>query len=461
LGCYNDCSKGRGLETYLGNNQTYETCQTAATNGKLSYFGLQYTQPNGTSQCWAGNDISKAMSMGVASNCTVSNGVNVGGGCSNAIYNNSAATSNYFLKVQTDGNMCIYRGTNPADNQGNIWCSGTNGKEESANPNSVAIKGKYGQCWMSSGSTLAPGDFIGSDDGKLCLVMQTDGNLVLYTYQMSTNCQKINGGTMGGGVGANAVYDIGMTSVNNNIGKMGFIDDNSNLYTYPESNQQYENTYSYQINGMDTLNNDIPGAALGNTNIESCKSVCNNNPKCAGFVTNSAGNTCWPKTASMYPYGGQSSVNADRNIYIRDKQPLSPPIGVSQNTNNIDTIQYQNYINKGAISSGYGLTNATSEQKQQLEQLQNKMNLLSSQITSFTNQFQNGSNSAKNQLSSNVLGIDNYLTNINNINNKMTTVAGETDGNIQNILKDSDIIVLQKNYNYLFWSILTAGVVLV
>ena len=33
--------------------------------------------------------------------------------------------------------------------------------------------------------------------------------------------------------------------------------------------------------------------------------------------------------------------------------------------------------------------------------------------------------------------------------------------NIQIILKDSDIVVLQKNYNYLFWSILAAGTVLV
>jgi hypothetical protein len=33
--------------------------------------------------------------------------------------------------------------------------------------------------------------------------------------------------------------------------------------------------------------------------------------------------------------------------------------------------------------------------------------------------------------------------------------------NIDNILNDSDIVILQKNYNYLFWSILAAGTVLV
>ena len=53
------------------------------------------------------------------------------------------------------------------------------------------------------------------------------------------------------------------------------------------------------------------------------------------------------------------------------------------------------------------------------------------------------------------------ITNIKNTNNMITAVAGATSGNIQNILKDSDIVVLQKNYDYLFWSILAAGTVLV
>jgi hypothetical protein len=461
LGCYNDCSKGRGLPTYLGNGKTYDTCQADAEAGNWDYFGLQYIQPNGTSQCWVGNDITQGMSMGKANNCTVLNGVNVGGSCSNAIYNNSTESSNYFLTLQSDGNMCIYRGTNPNDNQGNIWSTETTGKEQSSNPDVIASKGKYGKSWMPSGSTLASGDFLGSDDGKLALVMQSDGNLVLYTYQMYTNCEKMSDGTMAGGVGANAVYDIGLTSINNNVGKMGFIDENSNLYTYPSSDQQYKNTYSTQIKGMDTLSNDIPDGAFTNTTIKSCETACNNNSDCAGFVANTAGNSCWLKTSSMYPYGGKSSANSNLNIYIRDKQPSSPPLGVSQNTNNIDTIKYQNYINKGNITSDYGLANMSSIQKQQLEQLQNKINVLSQQITDSTNKFQGGAYSAERQTKINASGIDGYLTTLTDTNTKITNASGENGGNINNILKDSDIVVLKKNYDYLFWSILAAGTVLI
>ena len=46
-------------------------------------------------------------------------------------------------------------------------------------------------------------------------------------------------------------------------------------------------------------------------------------------------------------------------------------------------------------------------------------------------------------------------------NKKIGVVTGETNGNIHNILTDSDIVVLQKNYDYLFWSILAGGAVLV
>ena len=45
--------------------------------------------------------------------------------------------------------------------------------------------------------------------------------------------------------------------------------------------------------------------------------------------------------------------------------------------------------------------------------------------------------------------------------NKTKFKIANFDTNLENILNDSDIIVLQKNYNYLFWSILAAGVVLV
>jgi hypothetical protein len=68
---------------------------------------------------------------------------------------------------------------------------------------------------------------------------------------------------------------------------------------------------------------------------------------------------------------------------------------------------------------------------------------------------------AENQGEKNDSGIDKYLQNIKDTNREIKSVVGATTGGLQNILKDSDIIVLQKNYDYLFWSILAVGTVLV
>jgi hypothetical protein len=88
---------------------------------------------------------------------------------------------------------------------------------------------------MTSGSSLAAGDFIGSTDGSTYLLMQEDGNLVVYTSQNVTNCTKMKDGNMGGGPGANALYDLGTTGFPNNLGKIGYVDDDGNLSEYKSS----------------------------------------------------------------------------------------------------------------------------------------------------------------------------------------------------------------------------------
>jgi hypothetical protein len=92
-----------------------------------------------------------------------------------------------------------------------------------------------------------------------------------------------------------------------------------------------------------------------------------------------------------------------------------------------------------------------------LSQLQGQLDLLSSQITNLTNNFGSGTNMAETQMNTNVLGVDDYLTDLTDANDKIVNF----DTNADNILSDSDIVVLQKNYEYLFWSILATGSVLV
>ena len=455
IGCYKDKSN-RAMTPYNKGKRPYTnaTCQQAAESIDAAYYGLQSSNTGQNAQCFTSNNLAQSKKYGTAKNCTrISDGTWSGGDWSNAIYSTNTPETTYFLILQDDGNMCIYLGSSPSDNQGIIWSSETTGQLQQSNPNMVATKNKFAQNWMPEGSILYPGEFLSSTNGNLALVMQTDGNLVLYTYTSTLNCSKMSDGNTGGGVGANAIYNLSAVGFKQFLSSLGFIDDDSKIHTYPSTNVTFSNTYT-QFSG-NSSGNDIEGASYGNSTIDQCKQTCNANSSCAGIVFDNNNNICYPKTSAMYPTGSLTNDNQN-TTFVRGKMPINPPIGVSKSSNNIDTITYNNYVNGGPIQSNYGLNNATSAQKQQLEQLQTKLNLLSSQITSFTNKFSSGTSTSLSQSNKNINGIQDYLKDIIKTNKKISSF----DNNVENVLNDSDITVLKHNYDYLFWSILATGTVL-
>ena len=454
IGCYADRIP-RAMPIYKKGTKSYnyKKCQQIAISTGSTYFGLQDSTSGENALCALGNNLSQAQKYGVAKNCTkISDGSWSGGAWSNALYSTETPTENYFLILQDDGNMCIYLGSSPSDNQGLIWETKSNGKQQNPNPKFTAVKGKYGKNWISNGSTLAPGDFIGSTDGSIYFIMQNDGNLVLYTSTVTSKCSNVTGKTVGT-QDTNGVYEIITMGNKDSIGKLAYIDQNSELHSYPSNNVKYSDVYTSYI-GIDSSGNDISGAAYGNSTVEKCKASCSSNDNCAGFTFSN--NVCYPKTSSMFP-NGSIQINKNVNLYTRDKRPINQPIGVPGTVKNIDSITYDNYKDGGAISKSYGFSKATATQKQQLEQLESKLNLLTSQINGYTNKFSSATDSLNNQSYKNMEGLGDYLKDFkktkNNIKNFNT--------NIENILNDSDITVLQKNYDYLFWSILATGTVLV
>ena len=453
LGCYGDAPDRAMQNTSNEQYLSFDECKNLGSGYK--YFATQAVSSSGLGWCAASNDISTATKYGKASNCT-KNGDNwMGGPWSNAIYS-TEEDGNYFLILQDDGNMVIYRGSGPNDNQGTIWASDTNGKQQLPNPNMTAAKGKYGKNWIASGSTLAAGDFVGSNDGSIALVMQSDGNLVLYTYSLGTNCQQMSDGNMGAGPGGNALYGFSVQSIPENMGKLAYIDENSELHSYPENNIQLVNDYT-QFQGIDSTGYNIPGADYGNTTIDQCKSTCNSNSECAGFAFSE--NACYPKYNTMFP-NGASQVNSNVDIYIKNREPITSPTGVSKTTLNTDTVLYQNYISGGEMSSQYGLASATSVQKQQLSNLQSRMNMITNQINNLSIQFKNDGSKVDRQSTDNLKGSTKYLNELDMTKKQINSFSTNIFG-ISGILNDSDIVVLQKNYDYLFWSILAAGTVLI
>ena len=122
-----------------------------------------------------------------------------------------------------------------------------------------------------------------------------------------------------------------------------------------------------------------------------------------------------------------------------------------------DTVSFQNYAAGGAFASEYGLASDLSSSQAQLSQIETELNGLANEISSLTGQFETNNASVDKQIKKNMKGSDVYLS---ELQKTQTSIKNMSMG-ISNILETSDIVVLQRNYNYMFWSVLAVGIVLV
>jgi hypothetical protein len=456
IGCYNDKSTRAMTNTSNNKYYSFDTCKQYAIDGGYKYYGSQNKDKNNNGWCVASNDLTSSQKYGVANNCTQdSSGNYMGGAWSNAIYS-SDYDGSYFLILQDDGNMCVYKGTSPSDNQGLIWQSKTNGLQQKPDPLHTAEKGKYGKNWIVSGSGLSAGDWVGSTDGSIYLIMQTDGNLVLYTSTNEINCKKMKDNNTGGGLNANSLYEMSSIGIPANMGKVAYIDSDSLLYPYPDSSLGLSNDYSSYTN-FSSAGNDISGKSFSNATVDSCKSACNDLKNCYGFDFDKSNNVCYPKDNKMYPKGTKTS-NSSVDLYVRKPKITKPPTGVTDKILNIDSLIYENYPKSDKeMESSYGLSNANSVEKQQLDQLKTRLDQISQELADNTGSLNSDEIKVENQSTLQTQSIGNYLKEYKNTNNKIKNYASNMNG----IVRDSDINVLKENYNYYFWSILAVGTVLV
>ena len=110
------------------------------------------------------------------------------------------------------------------------------------------------------------------------------------------------------------------------------------------------------------------------------------------------------------------------------------------------------------MNTSYGLSNANTMQKQELDQLKTRLDQISQQLADNTGILNTDEIKVGNQSTLQTQGIANYLKEYKNTNAK---IKNSNPSNIIGIVNDSDINVLKENYNYYFWSILAVGTVLV
>ena len=493
FGCYGD-GEDRAMTLLDGASQSfnYESCLKRAQDGNYDFFGLQNSTTGEDAACSVanGNQWPSVTKYGLANNCTtLSNGIVSGGGWSNAVYA-TVPSGQYYLSLEYNktGAVGIYvwRGTGPQDNHGNVWRFETSGATD-ANPNYAAAKGKYGQNWIPVGSTLAPGDFVGTGNGCAYLIMQTDGNLVLYTSKMADNCSADQNNNMGGGQNATGLYMLDSVGNPKSMGKLGYVDSDANLKEYPSSMIGKSNTYQ-QYSNYDSYGNDLANMPLTNSTLENCQTQCNENEECNGFVYDTNNQLCYLKNNNMFPVG-KKNIAQGLDLYTRTPS-INNNAMCPKEIVNIDSIQYDNYVKGEPMDLDYNCnTNLlTDEEKDKLNNLSTKLNSVSQQIANNKNKLRSSNVSINNKMDNGAQSMNKdfkmYYNVKQNINQLLEKRTSKTDKkNIQkinnfnkndNILEpmlnmndlngmigDSDLVVLQNNYQYIMWSILAVGLVTV
>lgn len=373
----------------------------------------------------------------------------------------------FFLIIQDDGNVCIYKGKDPSDNKGGVWCTTTTGKQKTQNPDWVASKGKFGRNYLKSGESLGPDEWIGSTNGSLKLIMQKDGNLVLYTSETKSGCKVMNDKTYGGGW-INAVYKLNGAGNRATLGKIGYVDSNSDLKEYPDSMIGFTNDYQIYQN-TNSAGNDIGSLVVSDQN--GCQTACNNNPDCTAYVYQGFSKTCWIKNKSAFPKGEKQPNNS---VVLGVRKPgLKGSPTCSNKVSNVDTIQFENYLKGSEMTPDTQCNTSVVSQEDQIQydNIKSQLITLGNDITSKMENLYNQDNRIFEKLNTNAeqfkKDLENYkLTNLkikkelelqtlssNNIEGMQNLNINDLNG----MLSDSDLRVLQGNYSYIMWSILAVG----
>lgn len=441
---------GNDLAHYT--NTTLDICQQKCTDNSKCY-GLNLNTEN-NNECWLKSQFKNIQSK---SNRNLYQKVK------------SKSKCKFFLMLQDDGNVSIYQGTPDNYEKPAVWSTMTADQQLEPNSDWEASKSSFGRNYMIGGETLSVEQWIGSTNGSLKLIMQQDGNLVLYTSKSKAGCAKINN-QMYGENKINAVYELNQTGNRSSLGKVGYIDSNSNLREYQDSMLGYTNDYQIFQN-TDSTGNDI--STIITTDQNGCQTACNDNPDCAAFVYQGSSQTCWLKNRDTYP---KAEKQANQGLVLGVRFPSLKSSSTCDNKiSEVDTIQYDAYLKGDQMTSDTQCKNPiiSDENKAEYNSLSTELANLGAEIVSKMESMYAQNSDIKTDLKTSSEQFKKDLDKYKEITKKIKEQGNNIEGNniegmrnlnindLNGMLIDADIRVLQENYKYVMWSIFAASALVI
>jgi hypothetical protein len=362
-----------------------------------------------------------------------------------------------YLILLDDGQMSIYKGSSPGNNDVLIYAWPKYDVSGSiANPNWDMRLSKTGANWMPGNTSLYTNEFITSNDGKLVFYFNASGNVVLSTYKLVEGCPKRGGQYAYGNSGNNALYSFDTVPNSESSGKIGYVDDSSELREYSSGTIGYGKTYKKHPNydsgtTIDTWTNSDPFA---------CKTACRRSDACAGVVYDNNSKTCYTKDKTVYP-GSSMVPKSGSDLYVREPK-VNNSNSCSKQIVEIDSNMWKGYPQGAAMGTEdvCGLGQALEDPHDKLASIQVQIDDTVSQIKDKFSQLQQDNVKLNSNMIQLQLKIGQDFKEYNNVNDSIKQKeTAETTMNSR--LSDSHLVVLQENYKYTFLSIFAIGALVI
>jgi hypothetical protein len=297
------------------------------------------------------------------------------------------------------------------------------------------------------------------------LLMQSDGNLVLYTSSVTSGCSAQSYGQAGSPY-VNALYELSGVGNPALLNKVGYVDQDAVLKEYPSSMLRLSNEYDIYP-GMDTVGNDL--GALNVENLEACQGTCDSIPDCAAFVWETGTNICFPKNNNAFPKGTRQMNTATTMGIRRPSIITNSDSSCPTEVTDIDTVQYANYV------KGYQMTPTTScsvklipdKTKTQLTNVNNQLSELAGQMGNKLKSLYSDNTTLNSKMDKGEKQLNQNIQMYSQVKQKLSSELGtikEPMLNMQDLnamISDTDLLVLQNNYQYMLWSIIALGTVII
>ena len=224
------------------------------------------------------------------------------------------------------------------------------------------------------------------DNASGAVIFNTNADWVFQSGPPNVeNTVTLSDGTTSGGLVANAIYDIGAAGIPGYVGKVGYVDQNSNLSEYPAD--MITIPYDSGTPGLLVNYNLVPSPSpvISGVTLKACQDSCTNNPDCKSIMFTDNYQQCMlltndsTNTSSFSEYLDYKTYFNNGTPTITNSSSMCPT-----GTTTIDSVQWANYVNSGTMMTP--TTDCTGGQltlsrDAKLMALQNKVGVLSSQVS--------------------------------------------------------------------------------